>query len=324
VVSFEYNGQDYYYIKNLQGDVTEIIDSEGNVVVRYEYDAWGYILSITDDLDNLITGSSHVGIMNPMRYRGYYYDNETGLYYLQSRYYDAEVGRFVSVDEPEIICEGEMNLFAYCYNNPVNLVDLDGKDAIWLQNASGAWLMGHSGLLIQDSYGKWGHVYWDGKAWLTEIPKEHVKNLSTFNKYIESEIKRLDEKYGKGKGKDKNFYGTTYNGWIYLNGDFSEGYNFLKNGLTGKSYNIFGYNCTRVNLNALFYRNFIYAKNISKKTMETYRNMYQMYLIKLSTYLIPNNVFKDMFKNFKFLNINSSSQAIYREFPYAYYVLRYK
>ena len=85
VVSFEYNGQDYYYIKNLQGDVTEIIDSEGNVVVRYEYDAWGYILSITDDLDNLITVSSHVGIMNPMRYRGYYYDNENEFVYVTPR-----------------------------------------------------------------------------------------------------------------------------------------------------------------------------------------------------------------------------------------------
>ena len=68
--------------------------------------------------------------MNPMRYRGYYYDNETGLYYLQSRYYDAEVGRFVSVDEPELIFEGEINLFKYCENNPVMYMDLDGLKAV--------------------------------------------------------------------------------------------------------------------------------------------------------------------------------------------------
>lgn len=77
----------------------------------------------------IVTDTSHIGHRNPIRYRGYYYDIETGLYYLQSRYYDPEVGRFISADE--YISTGQgingNNMFAYCFNNPVNRVDYTGK-----------------------------------------------------------------------------------------------------------------------------------------------------------------------------------------------------
>ena len=84
--------EDYYYVKNLQGDVVAICDASGNKVVEYSYDAWGKVLSITGSL------ASTVGVSNPYRYRGYWFDTETGLYYLQSRYYDPQVGRFVNED----------------------------------------------------------------------------------------------------------------------------------------------------------------------------------------------------------------------------------
>ena len=113
MAGFEYNGQQYYYRKNLQGDIVAICDHCGNLLGEYEYDAWGKILS---------QGGSELLTINPFRYRGYYYDEETGLYYLNSRYYDPETGRFISPDslkylEPET-CNG-LNLYAYCGNNPV-------------------------------------------------------------------------------------------------------------------------------------------------------------------------------------------------------------
>ena len=87
-----YNGTDYYYRKNLQGDIIAILNTSGTKVVEYTYNAWGEVLSITGSLVNTI------GKINPFRYRGYYYDTETGFYYLQSRYYDPVVGRFLNAD----------------------------------------------------------------------------------------------------------------------------------------------------------------------------------------------------------------------------------
>ena len=86
----EYNGTKYSYVKNLQGDVIAIINARGGTVVEYKYDAWGNILSVTGSM------ASTLGAVNPFRYRGYYYDTESGFYYLQSRYYDPQVGRFLN------------------------------------------------------------------------------------------------------------------------------------------------------------------------------------------------------------------------------------
>ena len=100
----------------MQGDVTKIIDGSGNVVVQYAYDSWGKVLSVTGSL------ASTVGAKNPIRYRGYYYDTESELYYLNSRYYDPEVGRFIS---PDVVAE-DGNLYNYCQNDPVNRSDDSG------------------------------------------------------------------------------------------------------------------------------------------------------------------------------------------------------
>ena len=111
-----------YYVLNLQGDVVKLIQANGHVVAHYTYDAWGYILS----------SGGNLAEVNPLRYRGYYYDNETGFYYLQSRYYDPANRRFISADVYASTGQGFVgtNMFAYCVNNPVFLTDEDGNFAI--------------------------------------------------------------------------------------------------------------------------------------------------------------------------------------------------
>ena len=119
---FTYNGTYYYYQFNLQGDVTGIYDANGQLVVQYAYDAWGKLLSVTG------SKASTIGQANPIRYRGYYYDNETGFYYVSSRYYDPEIGRFINADSQLNQKDGILgyNMFAYCHNNPIMYSDPTG------------------------------------------------------------------------------------------------------------------------------------------------------------------------------------------------------
>ena len=118
-----YNGTYYYYITNAQGDVTAILNSSGNTVVTYTYNAWGKPTSTTG------TMAATLGTLNPLRYRGYVYDTETGFYYVSSRYYDPEIGRWINADSQLNTSLGVLgcNMFAYCLNNPVNKVDYGGN-----------------------------------------------------------------------------------------------------------------------------------------------------------------------------------------------------
>ncbi len=128
----------YYYLTNLQGDVIALLNSSGSVVAEYEYGAWGDIRSITDSSGAQVTSSTHIASINPLRYRGYYYDTETGFYYLQSRYYDPVIKRFISADSQiDTTLSGGLNLFAYCKNNPVNMSDCSGHWPQWLKNVVG-------------------------------------------------------------------------------------------------------------------------------------------------------------------------------------------
>lgn len=111
------NGSAYYFAKNLQGDVTALINFQGNIVAKYIYDAWGNIVSITDANGNNITSATHIANLNPFRYRGYMYDSETGFYYLRSRYYDPSVGRFINADLLIQSDIKECNLFIYGKDN---------------------------------------------------------------------------------------------------------------------------------------------------------------------------------------------------------------
>ena len=123
--ALKYNGAYYIYVLNQQGDVIRIVNSTGATVAEYRYDAWG----------NVIYSNGSMAAVNPIRYRGYYYDIETGFYYLQSRYYDPSIGRFINADDVMFSgADGSFlshNLFAYCHNNPVNLSDSGGNLPTW-------------------------------------------------------------------------------------------------------------------------------------------------------------------------------------------------
>jgi len=132
VFAFKYNNFTYFYRKNAQNDVIAILDNTGDTVVKYVYDAWGNH-KILDASGVEITDDTHIGVLNPFRYRSYYFDTETDLYFLKTRYYDPEIGRFITIDDisyldPETI--NGLNLYAYCGNNPVNRVDYTGTIAI--------------------------------------------------------------------------------------------------------------------------------------------------------------------------------------------------
>ena len=142
ICGIEYNGSAYWFYKNLQGDIISIANSDGDVIAKYTYDAWGKVCSIIDTDGNAITDSTNIAIINPYRYRGYYYDTEIGMYYLQSRYYDPAVGRFVNADIPRLCITStnsiESNLFVYCYNNPTEDIDVSGRFGLLFAMGLGA------------------------------------------------------------------------------------------------------------------------------------------------------------------------------------------
>jgi RHS repeat-associated protein len=138
----EYNGNTYFYLTDWQGNVLGLTDTAGNLVVEYSYDAWGAPLGVTGTL------ASTLGALNPLRYRGYFYDTETGLYYLGSRYYSPTLGRFISADEQIDVSGSALlggNLFAYGFNDPVNTIDPSGtwprQITAALTVLSGAWAL---------------------------------------------------------------------------------------------------------------------------------------------------------------------------------------
>jgi RHS repeat-associated protein len=139
LVSFSLNGTPYFYTRNGQGDITGLIDASGVEVVRYTYDSWGKPISITGSL------ATTVGAKNPYRYRGYRYDNESGLYYLQSRYYDPVTSRMLNADNTDVLTATpedltDKNLFAYCDNDPINRDDKSGD--FWEYSAAGVGALG--------------------------------------------------------------------------------------------------------------------------------------------------------------------------------------
>ena len=128
-----YNGTAYAYVKSLQGDIVAILDENGNTVVSYGYDAWGAPLWCTGEL------AETLGKVQPFRYRGYVFDEETGLYYLRSRYYNANIARFINRDIIFID-----NVYAYCKNDPVKYLDMLGNERTSATNAQSAEYAGNA------------------------------------------------------------------------------------------------------------------------------------------------------------------------------------
>ena len=130
----------YYYEKNLQGDIVGIMNEAGYKVVSYTYDAWGNPYTPTYIYHSGVSATDRANVeLNPFRYRGYYYDSETGYYYVSSRYYNSEIGRWINADSVIAEVGGSIpgyNLFAYCFNNPVNMSDSSGHWPQWIKDAA--------------------------------------------------------------------------------------------------------------------------------------------------------------------------------------------
>ncbi len=157
-LSVNYNGTDYFYLRNAQGDVTGLVDSAGTKVVSYAYDPWGKTWDASGTL------ASTLGTFNPLRYRGYVYDTETGLYYLNSRYYNPTWGRFINADTTDVLgasldkANWDKNLFAYCDNNPIIRVDHGGQIWMLIGAAVGAFVSGAVSAISQ--YATTGSINW--------------------------------------------------------------------------------------------------------------------------------------------------------------------
>jgi len=136
IISFYYDedindqeiGKDYYYLKNIFGDITQLVDNDGRIVVEYRYDAFGNTISIKEYNDQNLLTALNIALINQYRYRGYHYDSEVNLYYLNSRYYNPEIGRFINADGiiGQVGNIQSTNMFAYCANNPVMFTDSTG------------------------------------------------------------------------------------------------------------------------------------------------------------------------------------------------------
>ena len=159
------NGKEYFYVKNAQNDVIAIVNSNNETVATYRYNSWGKLISCEDTSEN-----QEVSFLNPYTYRSYFYDSDTEMYFLKSRYYNPELCRFISADGYVQTGQGmlDKNMFAYCGNNPVNRVDYTGS----------SW----------KSIGKWLQNKWNGfKNWVSNT--FGTENASVF---IEDSIPAVD------------------------------------------------------------------------------------------------------------------------------------
>ena len=192
----------YNYIRNAQNDIIGLIDSTGKRVVSYKYDSWGKVVSITGTL------AATVGQKNPFRYRGYYFDAESGMYYLQSRYYDPEIRRFISADN--IIVTGtsveyqNVNLYEYCSDNPINFQDPSGHFILSALAGAGAYFfeaivsLGASYLLTKEIAG-----VVDEFAWYRKSQKEK-RDEALLSRVITRDLLKQDYDYWTAELKKIN------------------------------------------------------------------------------------------------------------------------
>ena len=192
----------YYYVLNAQGDVSAILDSGGKIAASYDYDAWGNCTVYN-------SSDAAIGDLNPLRYRGYYYDAETGFYYLQSRYYDPAICRFINADTfAPTDANGLLsaNMFAYCENNPIGNSDPDGYFSAAL--TGGGYL---SGILVAGGANFWNPAGWivvgitvavavgDGFYYYSEHSKRNGSDKRTKDKHQKGNARRQRDQGGEKK-----------------------------------------------------------------------------------------------------------------------------
>lgn len=230
VMSVSCNGTMYYYIKDLQGDITEIVDKDGKAVAEYAYDAWGNMLTENN-------GTLTVGKLNPFRYRSYVYDEETGLYYLQSRYYDPLTGRFLNADVYADTQSGtplSTNMFAYCENNAINKSDDEGKDAWWIQSPNSANGKGHTSLLLKEKSGYWWYFYWGPSS--IQLLFLGTTSLKNINKNVRNQINYYNNDKKRPVMIRKLDYSENYTQAIQLKGHFEDSIKRIKKFINDNKY----------------------------------------------------------------------------------------
>ena len=228
VMSVSCNGTMYFYIKDLQGDITEIVDKDGNSVAEYAYDAWGNMLTENN-------GTLAVGKLNPFRYRSYVYDEETGLYYLQSRYYDPLTGRFLNADVYADTQSGtplSTNMFAYCENNAINKSDDEGKDAWWIQSPNSANGKGHTSLLLKEKSGYWWYFYWGDRS--VQLLFIGTSSLREITGKVRAQINYYNRNYSNKFGK--LYYYEEYTRAIQFSGHFENCIKEIKKYISNNQY----------------------------------------------------------------------------------------
>ncbi|MDD4292019.1 MAG: RHS repeat-associated core domain-containing protein [Clostridia bacterium] len=226
IAGFTYDGTPYYYRKNSFGDIVEIYNSSNTLVGSYTYDAWGNC--------TIGTNVGSIASVNPYRYRGYYWDSDLSLYYLQSRYYDPAVGRFINADDLDYLKPKDIlgcNIYAYCKNNPVMNVDPMGNDAVVFLDRSFGNGIGHVGIYVQDpsNPGIWYMFeYVPGIKWPFGYFDAYVKKTTYYNSAWENE----DE-------------------YLYVKGDFSAGLDWLNSVENEGNYYLLFNSCLDLVRNAL-------------------------------------------------------------------------
>ena len=195
VTAMSINDTMYYYIKNLQGDITKIVNHQGKVMVEYTYDAWGNILK---EKSNVTPSYATVKEFNPFRYRGYVYDTDTGLYYLQSRYYDPKTGRFINADDTAYVDTNSgtplsTNMFAYCENNHINKTDPNGCYNI-------------------KNFNCYAYAFGINNRWMIPGLPDHCGELLPSYYTVDQIVKSVKKTFGKKVRKLKNKKSRIYKG----------------------------------------------------------------------------------------------------------------
>ena len=196
----------YYYILNQQGDVIRIVDTSGKTVAEYTYNGWGEILNVSN------AKGSEIGTINPILYRGYYYDSELNMYYLQSRYYDPVMKRMICADDEDITAESKLkdnNIFTYCDNNPINNKDEEGD--VWQLALAGGPSSAGAAIAVAGSITPAGWIAIGVAATVTVgvIAYSHyrTRNTITYSKaksrYSREHRQRKNSKKNKKKKKEK-------------------------------------------------------------------------------------------------------------------------
>ena len=192
LMAIRYKGADYYYVRNGLMTITGLVDANGTAVVNYFYDSWGRMLNITGSL------AASLGKDNPYRFKGYYYDDETGMYYLKSRYYQPEICRFISADDEDVLSVktdfDDCNLYAYCDNNPISRLDETGD--VWQAALAGGWVIGGSNA--------WNPVGWTVLGIITAVSVVYgAKKLYKFAKSKRGKARPELKKQGRENQEKK-------------------------------------------------------------------------------------------------------------------------